>query len=319
MGARVGRIERDRPLEQERGPVQRLVALAHVVQHALGEGLVGFDDLRLFGAAAGRAARGRHVQAGAQLADQAVLQVEDLGEPAVRFHRLLHLAGGDVEQPGGDTHRVAGALEAAGQHPTRPHLASHAQRHAVVGVGRLGAEAAERLVDAAPRNQAQARHAAQVRGQRLRDAGAQPVVFAAAGDVGEGQDGHEGDRIHGARRLAAAQPLEVLAHRAHVGMPAGGLLGQHPAEQRVEAREPRIAAGGQRRRVGMEHHVQDLHGVGAGEAGFPAASSYSSGAQREHVRARIDAAPEGLLGSHVGEGAARAAPRPAPRRGRGSR
>ena len=121
--ARVTGIEIDRALEQHHRAVERFVALGPQVEYAFGERLIGAHHSSLQRRGAGRADDGP--QELGKVADQPILDGEDLRHSAVDLDRPLGMSGCRVQQLRRDAHRVAGALEAAGQHPSRAELAAH--------------------------------------------------------------------------------------------------------------------------------------------------------------------------------------------------
>ena len=304
VGAGVARVQRHRALEEEHRAVQRLVALQPEVQHAAGEGLVGVDHVRLLGAP--RHPAEIQAQTLGELGHDAVLQREDLGDAPVGLDRVRDRARLDVGDAGRDPDDVAQALERAAQDPPRAELAADAGRERLVGGGGGAGELAQRFPDALAGHDRQPLDALQVRGQRLRDTGAQPVGAAVASDVGEGHHGHRVRRRRGHDGGAARPPLDrvqVAAQLAHRLVPFGAVLGQHLLEHALQLGDEALAGPRQRGRVAVQDRVDHLDRVGTGERKLPREQLVEHDAQREDVGARVQLAAERLLGRHVGDGA----------------
>ena len=77
------------------------------------------------------------VQALAQLVNDLVLQIENLGNSAIDLHRLDDLAGAHVDDASGDANHLADFLIAAGQYPARPEMPAQINGNHFVGLRQL--------------------------------------------------------------------------------------------------------------------------------------------------------------------------------------
>ena len=291
--ARVAGIEGDRALEEQHGAVEGLVALQAEVQHPLGEGLVGLHHVRLLAAAAARVQA--QAQAGGELVHDAVLQLEDLAHAAVDLHGVDHRARVHLGDARGDAHGVAQALIAARDHPARAQLAAGARGLRLVGRAHC-AQLAQGLPDPLAADDGQAIHALEVRGHRLRDAGAEPVVLRAPRDVGEAHDRHHGRRGgHLRARSLCGQRVQVAAQLAQRLVALLAVLGQHALEDPLQLGGAAGAARHRRGRVAVEDGVDDLHRVLPRERQLAGEQLVEHHAQREDVGARVEVAAQRLL------------------------
>ena len=174
MGGGVARIEDHGAFEVRDGAGHYCRVERFQSDATLGERLIGLETARF----AIDPALGRPRPAGAErvgkLADDAVLEVEDLVERAVGLGVREALAALGVDDPGGDAQAVAGALEAA------DHRAVDGQRTAQRRD--IPAGHGDGLGDAKAIDDAQ-RRGAQIVGQGLGDARRQPGERGVAADV----------------------------------------------------------------------------------------------------------------------------------------
>ena len=175
MRARVACVEIDRMLEQHHRSIERLVALRPQVEHAFGERLIcahhpGFQRRR-----PGRANDGP--QEIGKIADQPILQDEDLLHSAIHLDRPLGMGRCRVQQMRRDAHRVGRALKAAREHPSRTELAANADPKSLALIAALALERPGQLGHASARHHRHALESFQVGGQGFRNPGAEPVVL----------------------------------------------------------------------------------------------------------------------------------------------
>ncbi len=233
MGARVAGVEGDRALEEDDGAVDRLLALLLEVEEPLRAGLVGLEALRLLGARGGELPpEPRH-----ELGHQPVLEVEDRLAGPVDPRVEDDAARRRVGHAGGDADAVAQALDGAAHDAVGPHLAPHAHGEGgVVGV-RREAHLAEDLEDPLPRDDRETGHLGEAGAHRLGEAGPQPGVVRAAGDVGEAGHGEHVVAPRGERGgVPGEEGVEVAQHLAHAGRATGRVLLEHPGDELEEAR-----------------------------------------------------------------------------------
>src|SRR6185369_285878 len=94
--------------------VERIAAACSQIDHSAREALVRLNRLCLLGFDIGDLGRAElEVEALAQFVDYLVLQTENLFDVAVDLYRSDHLAGIDVDHPGGDSYHLPHPLVAA--------------------------------------------------------------------------------------------------------------------------------------------------------------------------------------------------------------
>ena len=240
-GPDVGGVEGHRALEEQDRPVQRLVALDLQVDQAPGEGLVGLHHERLL---ARRRRRRPHAQAGRQLADDPVLEGEDVVEASVDLHRAQNAVALDVGQAGGHPDGLSGSLEGAGEHPAAPSCAPDPLGEGLVDLPGLRAGLAQRLSHAGRRDDREPGQGAEVGHDGLREAGAEPAVLAVARDVGEPEDRHR----QGELPCRSTRARHAAARRWSPGPRSSRPAAGPPPWRASAAPGPRPAAAGGPRR-----------------------------------------------------------------------
>ena len=132
--------------------------------------------------------RRARTNAGAQLAGNLVLQVENLVDGAVYLRRTRNQACHDVDQPGGNPYLPPQPLVTTRDHPSCAELAAK-RRHAGI-VDRAAIAVACGGANPFSRNDSPCARRLDVGNQCLRDAVTEPVVTRVAGDVRERDNGN---------------------------------------------------------------------------------------------------------------------------------
>ena len=220
---RVIRVVLDRPLEQQRRTFGGLGGGQPHLDLSLGERLVGFDRFGL--ALLDRADRGvaefeLHVLA--QLVDDLVLEIEDRVDPAVELHGLQQASRPDFDELRGNPDRVAQPLERAADDPGRCHTAADLDRCAVVQpLPFTGAQRLQCVEDLRPPDDLQLGDILEIRGDRLGDSRADPVIGRLLDQVHERHDRdaarRRAGRGHHAARVGTRQAR--LEYRRPIGLP----------------------------------------------------------------------------------------------------
>ena len=272
---------------------------ARRLSEALRERLVRLEAVRL----AGRARRRRRdlaAQRAGQVADDAVLQGEDVVEPPVRLRVVDDAARRGLGDARGHPHARPYGLVRPAHDVACARLAARARGEGdVVGVGR-SADRPHRLEETLPREDRDPRHLGETGGERLGETGAEPLGLRTPGQVREAEHGDHGAGGGRRRRLAGGDPVDLGKYGAHVGRTAAGVLLEHP---RGEAGEPlgERPLQGQWRRGLAQDRVDELDARVASERPAAAQHLVEHDAEREDVAAGVDPPAAGLLGRHVGE------------------
>src|SRR4029453_9588595 len=163
--------------------IYRIAAGGPHVEHAAGvrferfdrRGLVALDRLRL-------GLPQLHVQAPAQIEDDAVLELEDLVHATVDLHRAQQRPLQHLDELRRDADAITNALIRARHDPPGPEPPADLDRQAVAAAPGLVLDVLQLLEHLRAADHRHVADVSQVRGHRLGDAGTYPVVSRIAGD-----------------------------------------------------------------------------------------------------------------------------------------
>ena len=299
----VGRVEGRRPLEARLRALERGDAPGAEVDEPLRVGLVRRGDARLAGG------RGRAGGPSRRLADrrgelgrEAVLQGEEVAGLSVDLHRAEDLRRPRVRETRRDPEPLADLLETSRSDPAHAEPPPRLLGEAGAVHAALGDEVPEDLVDPLGGDDGGAARGTQVRGERLGERDAEPVVFRAGREV------REGDDRHGRRALLAAPPRgpqalagggEGVGGGAHRGRPARALLLEHPRHGVGERLGDGRGHARERLRVVPEDRREDGADRRARKGAAPREELPEDGPEGEDVAPPVELLAPHLLGRHV--------------------